>query len=141
MGEEAFRFSLNLPLNVLPDSLMFSSLQSTLAHFHPYTLESIYHSPFLEDVIFVLWVDQEVSDGLVSFKVLLYVIFAADSVTVFTQPFGARYHYVNILLGVLWWAVCSVIGTVCGHVWFLAFDDGSVRAQLGYLQSCSACLI
>ena len=36
------------------------------------------HATFLEDYVFVLWGNQEVSESCASFKMNLYVMFAAD---------------------------------------------------------------
>ena len=94
---------------------------------HPCTLKSVYH-PTISEIIFVLWGDQEFSDGLASFEVHLFAMLAANVFVTLTQPFGVRHKYMNIIFVVLCWAVPGVIHTVSGSVWLTAFNFALFRA-------------
>ena len=77
----------------------------------------VYHPTSLENGIFVLWGDQEVSDGLAALEVNLYTMCAGDVFTVLTQPFGLRHHYVNVLFVNVGFSSClSICNLMFSHL-------------------------
>ena len=77
MGDGTFMCSLYHSANVLSNSPVYSSSQSTLPHV------SVYHPTFLPDGICVLWFNKNVLDSPASLEVHLYAMFAADVIAAF----------------------------------------------------------
>ena len=75
---------------------------------YPVTLVSINDSTLLLDRILIFWSHQEVLDGIASFKIDLYCMFAAYLLQSLTQPFIVWYHHV-------WFLVVVVVARVCGN--------------------------
>ena len=89
IGEGGFRCSLNLSPEVLEDSPMYSSSQSTLLH-----MVSIDDSALLLDWIFVFGRHQEVLDGGASFKVHFCPKSSANVLDALTKSTVIGNHYV-----------------------------------------------
>ena len=96
MGEGDFRCSLNLSPNVLEDSPMYSSSQST-----PATMVSIYDSTLFQHGVLVFWSHQEVFNGGPSFTMNLHPKLLANVLDVLAEPCIIRYHYVCFVPGIV----------------------------------------
>ena len=118
----------------------FSKLAARFTNVHfpaflPCILESIYHLTVLEDGIFVLWVDQEVSDDIASHELHLYAMFSADVLTALTQPPGVRHYYVDVhFCGGLF---LVLLEQFVGLFDLLLLILSLFWTQFGYFQSCS----